>query len=575
MKKNKNEKKYKNKKNNKDKFYYKIKISRFLLLMVILSISFSALMSFYGFTNMKSIHDKSVTLYEDRAKPLVYLSKLSSNYKSIHAIALTQTNDIKKYSPRITTHNIEAVSNLESYKRTSLTPEETEIYNSLKENYEKFYNIVFGFDISRITNNKSKLIDLSNKIDSNIDSLIKINEDIMSQINEETESIWRTNSMLFIIIFAVTLTIQVIISYLIIKSLKVNTKDMNSLLGELAKGNFSINIPHNSRSEFGLMKKALKESIDNISSMMKILKEKTDSIDAQSQNLSSISEEMASSSENVANAIGNVAEGAISQATSLTSVTESIEEFGCAIENIHSSLNEVKENSQEIKTEANSSNENMITLKESMQNVTSTFDDLITKISTLNSNINNITEITSLINDIADQTNLLALNAAIEAARAGEAGKGFAVVSDEIRHLAEQVKEFSEKINSIISNISDDTKIMVSSTETVKVELTEQDKDIDHTIESFSSINGLIQNIIPKIVSVSESASKINNDKNIILMNVSEASSVSEEVSASSQEISASSEEMTASTEEVAHSALELNNMTKEMLSEIEKFKLK
>jgi len=115
----------------------------------------------------------------------------------------------------------------------------------------------------------------------------------------------------------------------------------------------------------------------------------------------------------------------------------------------------------------------------------------------------------------------------------------------------------------------------VSSTEAVKLDLNEQDKDIDHTIESFNSINGLIQTIIPKIVSVSESASKINNDKNIILMNVGDASSVSEEVSASSQEISAASEEMTASTEEVAQSALELNNMTKQMLTEIKNFKLK
>lgn len=543
--------------------------------MVILSISFSALMCFFGFTNMKGMYNKSVTLYENRAKPLIYLSKVSSNYKSIHAISLTQTNDIKKYSGKIIDYNLEAISNLEAYKNTLLKDEDIEIFNSLEKNYQEFYNIVDGFDVYRISNNKFKLIDLSKEIDSIILNLIENNENAMGTLNKDTETIWQTNSMLFIIILAVTLIIQVIISYIIIQSLRVNAKDMNSLLGELSKGDFSMDICDTSRSEFGLMKKALKESIDNVSSMMKIIKEKTHSIDAQSHNLSSISEEMASSSENVANSIGNVAQGAISQAQSLSTVANSIEDFGCAIEGIYSSLNEVKENSLNIQTEANSSNENMSTLKASMQNVTSTFDDLIIKITTLNGNINNITEITKLINDIADQTNLLALNAAIEAARAGDAGRGFAVVSDEIRHLAEQVKEFSEKINSIISNISDDTDIMVSSTETVKIELNEQDKDIDHTIKSFKSINGLIQTIIPKIVSVSESASKINNDKNTILMNVGDASSVSKEVSSSSQEISASSQEMNASTEEVAQSALELNNMTKQMLTEIEKFKLK
>lgn len=51
--------------------------------------------------------------------------------------------------------------------------------------------------------------------------------------------------------------------------------------------------------------------------------------------------------------------------------------------------------------------------------------------------------------EISEQTNLLALNAAIEAARAGGAGKGFAVVADEIRKLAENSKDFVERIQSV------------------------------------------------------------------------------------------------------------------------------
>jgi len=57
-----------------------------------------------------------------------------------------------------------------------------------------------------------------------------------------------------------------------------------------------------------------------------------------------------------------------------------------------------------------------------------------------------IEEVMTFIRIIADQTNLLALNATIEAARAGEAGKGFAVVANEVKQLAKQTGEATDRI---------------------------------------------------------------------------------------------------------------------------------
>jgi methyl-accepting chemotaxis protein len=76
-----------------------------------------------------------------------------------------------------------------------------------------------------------------------------------------------------------------------------------------------------------------------------------------------------------------------------------------------------------------------------------------------------IGEIIAAVNDLADQSNLLAVNAAIEAARAGEQGRGFSVVAQEVRNLAEQSKQSTAQVRSILGEIQKATAAAVLATE--------------------------------------------------------------------------------------------------------------
>jgi methyl-accepting chemotaxis protein len=76
-----------------------------------------------------------------------------------------------------------------------------------------------------------------------------------------------------------------------------------------------------------------------------------------------------------------------------------------------------------------------------------------------------IGQIIATVEDLAAQSNLLAVNAAIEAAKAGEHGRGFGVVAQEVKSLAEQSRQATDRVRTILSDIQKATTAAVMATE--------------------------------------------------------------------------------------------------------------
>ncbi|NFG80321.1 methyl-accepting chemotaxis protein, partial [Clostridium botulinum] len=392
--------------------------------------------------------------------------------------------------------------------------------------------------------------------------------EILKEVSEITRNI--------IIVSILGIGIALVCIWFISTQISNNLISMRDSLNIVATGDLTTNVDskiEKEKDEIGHMARALSKTVLSIGNMINSLKGSSFNIDDKANNLAAISEEFTATTENVSTAIQEVATGATNQAQALTEIVSMLNDFSDKINSTVNNIEEIDGMSKEIDEKANVSNKDMKELLNSIENLTKVFENFETKIWTMESNVQKINEITNLINDIAEKTNLLALNAAIEAARAGESGKGFAVVAEEIRKLAEMSRKSSEDIYTIVNGVLEDTKDMVKSSNEVNEKLNGQRSTADEAMNSFMEISKSVTNMIPKIRNINNSANIIEKNKNEILNKSETIASISQEISASAEEISASSEEMSASSEEVANTAQSLNDMTQDMLDEMNKFK--
>ncbi len=154
--------------------------------------------------------------------------------------------------------------------------------------------------------------------------------------------------------------------------------------------------------------------------------------------------------------------------------------------------------------------------------------------------VQSISSTIGLVEDIAEQTNLLALNAAVEAARAGEHGKGFAVVASEIRKLADESKQATTKIISLINDIQQTANSTVLATE-------EGTKEIESGLEHAHIISENIEQLINVMNEISGNMNKIINSSK----QISEDSKTTDNYIKEISDIAESSKELTNENESI------------------------
>lgn len=377
-----------------------------------------------------------------------------------------------------------------------------------------------------------------------------------------------------IIAMIIAILLSVLMAQKFSKKLNKNLKIIEDNLDKMAEGDLTNPIIINSNDEIN----TIAEYVDGVRKSNSILiskfKGNAETVLEGVCDLSAISNEMSASSDNVTNITKKLSNAAITQAESLHIISNNMLQFSGEVHNILGLTEDADSKVKDIDIIAKDGNIELQNLISQLSLIKGIFTNLNDKIDSLSCEIDKIYKITDIINGVADQTNLLALNAAIEASRAGEAGRGFSVVAEEIRKLSEQSKVSSQQINTMIKNISTNSKEAVNTTAEVSDKINKQINMIETTLVSFKSIIESIEIIVPKVEKIKDSAKNIDSEKDLILRKVGDLTGAAEETSNSAEVISFSLEEVNNASRKVAETAGELNGMAKNMMDQANKFKL-
>lgn len=397
------------------------------------------------------------------------------------------------------------------------------------------------------------------------------------KIVEPTDYFILVNSNLknSVILFGLIFIIIVSFMYLYLRMRLNPLNRIEESMEKIASGDLGAELSLKGRDEIAKLSWSVNKTVGSLKELVSKIKVSYDSLYSESERISSTSEKVASNFETAKDSVENMNSEIQNISASVEETNASVEEIASTTQTTARTIQDISQQAQEISDRAENGHKALESMMDDFSEIKTASKVSSESIGSLAESTANIGMIVSEIDKISEKTNLLALNAAIEAARAGEAGKGFAVVAEEIRGLAENSKQSTQKISKIIEDVA-------GKSSQVSEKASKSVKTIEKTFSGVEKLSGELEKILEMVREISiriESVAATSQEESASTEEMANsmdiASKLVERMADRMNDFTDAIKQNTETSAELSELAESLNGLAEELGKEVRQFKTK
>jgi len=324
-------------------------------------------------------------------------------------------------------------------------------------------------------------------------------------------------------------------------------REIAEAVSRIAAGDLTVGIAFVSRKdELGVLATKINEMTENLRAQIRELIEGANVLG------SAASEIVASTTQ--------LAASASESAAAVTETTTTVEEVRQTVQVSNQKARTVADSAQKVAQSSQSGRKSTEDVGAGMDRIRQQMEAIAASMMRLSEQSQTIGQIIATVEDLSAQSNLLAVNAAIEAAKAGEQGKGFSVVAQEVKSLAEQSRQATKQVQTILNDIQKATTAAVMATE-------QGSKAVEAGIRQADVAGESIQALAGSVSEAAQAATQIAASSQQQLTGV-------DQVAGAMESIRQASTQNVASAQQLEASARNLNNLGQRLKQTVERYQV-